>query len=48
VIEKLQKKYGNDKLLVPGIMGLFETWHEIFGIINMNKFFKTLRKEDTR
>ena len=44
-LEKLRNKFGEKKLLIPGIMGLFETWHEIFGITNMSQFFRVMRKE---
>jgi len=43
--KKVEKKFGRDKLLIPGILGFFETWHQIYGLSNMNKFFSELYKE---
>ncbi|MHA1300069.1 MAG: uroporphyrinogen decarboxylase family protein [Candidatus Helarchaeota archaeon] len=43
--KKIEKKWGKSKLLIPGIMGFFETWHQIYGLSHMNKFFSELYKE---
>lgn len=43
--EKIDKTFGKEKLLIPPFLGFFETWHQIYGISNMNKYFSELYKE---
>lgn len=35
----------DDMLIIPGIVGIFETWHEIWGISKMADFFKQVNME---